>query len=1140
MRENTILIYSDSCEWDLEGRRLTKYHICPPIQGIQNLSYIFSRGVICCKKNFVTNYIEKNQQFFTKHFLERLGKVSKKDFSIGQIEKILFVGKPGIENIVEEKKKSKRVFYVVIGSDKRKAENLKRKLLKQRPDGKNIIVQENAIASALKQIKEKKEIEAVILLSDVCEQFDALQIENLANKLENDIVAVSPMSISQKETVLYAGATVCGLDFQASFFEGELKGETKHRLLFQERQVSILSSQAIILDRAFLEEVDFDAIENYNLKSMSIELSLQIMAKNRCSLYSGQCCIVCKEIPTEVVEGANKRWLRTYSTFLVKDKYSSTTLDAFLKKDKEMFYFSTGDFAKETDGHSILAFVHEMTLTGAPIVLMQALRMLKKQGYEITVISLKDGPLKEAFEKIGITVIIYPVLKNEKSWKTFALDFDLVIVNTAVLYNVVNTLGGTKVPVIWWIHEAEEEYRYLNYELPQVVSPNVRVYCVGHYAQSLLRKYRPKIESEILLYGVEDMKAMPQREEYLLPCDNKITFAHIGALQVRKGQNILTEAIELLPEEIRRQCRFVFVGKPYADEMVGAVNKAVQKYPENVVYTGEVNRENIRAIYSQVDCTICSSTDDPMPTFVTEGMMFSIPTICSEFTGTAAWVEKYNMGYCYENNDPRKLAERICTFVRKINYNNSMKENSRRLYDEQFSIPVFEKNINYILQMLVEKNVFNRKGLIYNDKKLRKQMLEVEKNICNGSKKENIMISVVIPTFNAGREFEKLLDLLKKQRGIEKIELIIVDSGSSDQTVELAQNYQANVIQISQEQFSHSYARNLGASKAKGEYILFMTQDALPESEYWLWKMYQPIKNGSNVVAVSCAEMPRVNADLYGAACSWFHMSFMGNLNQDRIMSMPSVKNYENIRKNSNLNDVACLIKASIHKKFKYRHSFAEDLDLGKRLINAGYKTALLGKTKVIHSHNRPAFYHLKRAFVERKAFANIFPSEVTKGPEEQDYIQASLYLYSQVRGQIRKLEKLKASSNPVEFVEQVREIIEKVKNTEIQTFGMETFLDENYKGFIKLLEEKIELGWKISPNIQEQLMNAYKAQINVSLEYLKSHAFSIQKLEKELVIKAMCSSMGCVMGLYLGDTCLGKKENSILEDIYDIAGKGV
>lgn len=64
-------------------------------------------------------------------------------------------------------------------------------------------------------------------------------------------------------------------------------------------------------------------------------------------------------------------------------------------------------------------------------------------------------------------------------------------------------------------------------------------------------------------------------------------------------------------------------------------------------------------------------------------------------------------------------------------------------------------------------------------------------------------VSVVIPTKNGGTDFQCLLEKLSEQKGFREIELIIVDSGSTDATVSLAQAHGACVVSIKASEFSH-------------------------------------------------------------------------------------------------------------------------------------------------------------------------------------------------------------------------------------------------------------------------------------------------------------------------------------------------
>src|SRR5690242_17794866 len=147
-------------------------------------------------------------------------------------------------------------------------------------------------------------------------------------------------------------------------------------------------------------------------------------------------------------------------------------------------------------------------------------------------------------------------------------------------------------------------------------------------------------------------------------------------------------------------------------------------------------------------------------------------------------------------------------------------------------------------------------------------------------------ISVIIPTHNAGDELGFLLRKLKHQKRIKEVELVVVDSDSCDGTVELAHALGAKVISIPANSFTHSFSRNTGAENATGDYLLFTVQDALPLTDTWLWELVRALEE-NHVAAVSCAEYPRADCDLFYSFLLWNHYRSL-QLDRDRVLQWNS------------------------------------------------------------------------------------------------------------------------------------------------------------------------------------------------------------------------------------------------------------
>lgn len=619
----------------------------------------------------------------------------------------------------------------------------------------------------------------------------------------------------------------------------------------------------------------------------------------------------------------------------------------------------------------VLLVSHELDLTGAPVALGYMAESLKRQGYFPVILSRHDGALRQEMTGHGIPAIVYePVYQSDVVARSAHL-FEFVVLCTNVGAPIAAALSGTDIAVVWWIHEAVVSYHPGALDaMPETLGDNVQVYCGGSYAEMILKRYRPQYQVRQLLYYVPDLSKQEHKQSTVqLPyAEGKTIFAVVGMQEERKGQDVLVQAIRLLRPELLKKCFFVFVGKPNYEPIRRAISSLSEELPLNVRHIPELNRDELFALYERIDCLVCTSKDDPMPIVVTEAMMMSKLIICSENTGSAGILEQASAGIVYRNNDPVALVQQIdYVCAHKDRDLAPMRERARMAYDRFFAQDVFDANV---------------KEICWEAENLRKAAQDYDGTV-----------SVVIPAYNGGEDMKLLLDLLRQQEGVGRVEIVVVDSGSSDGTPELAEQAGAKVIRIPNEEFSHSYARNLGASQAEGEYLLFMTQDARPNGTRWINGLLQPaLREG--VAAVSCRESPRPDCDLLGRASAWLHSEYMGILSSDRIMQMPAHPNYETLRRNGQLNDVTCLVKRDVFQEYQYRGDYAEDLDLGIRLIQSGYKLALLSKVCTIHSHNRPAFYHFKRCLVDMKTLKKILPDLPLEKVSEQTVVNRLVTAY--------------------------------------------------------------------------------------------------------------------------------------------------
>ena len=96
------------------------------------------------------------------------------------------------------------------------------------------------------------------------------------------------------------------------------------------------------------------------------------------------------------------------------------------------------------------------------------------------------------------------------------------------------------------------------------------------------------------------------------------------------------------------------------------------------------------------------------------------------------------------------------------------------------------------------------------------------------------VVTVAIPVLNGARYLAEVLAAVRAQKVERVIEILVVDSGSTDGSLEIARLSGARVVEIPKEEFSHGGTRNRMMKLARGDHIAFLTQDATPADDRWL------------------------------------------------------------------------------------------------------------------------------------------------------------------------------------------------------------------------------------------------------------------------------------------------------------------
>ena len=126
--------------------------------------------------------------------------------------------------------------------------------------------------------------------------------------------------------------------------------------------------------------------------------------------------------------------------------------------------------------------------------------------------------------------------------------------------------------------------------------------------------------------------------------------------------------------------------------------------------------------------------------------------------------------------------------------------------------------------------------------------------------------SIVIPTYNAGPLHETVLEAVESQQTPWQFQCVIIDSGSRDETLKIARKFierlpALDLYQIPKGEFQHGYTRNVGVDLSHSEYVAFITQDAIPANDKWLYNLVNALESSPNAAGAFGRHVAHDDAD---------------------------------------------------------------------------------------------------------------------------------------------------------------------------------------------------------------------------------------------------------------------------------------
>ena len=215
-------------------------------------------------------------------------------------------------------------------------------------------------------------------------------------------------------------------------------------------------------------------------------------------------------------------------------------------------------------------------------------------------------------------------------------------------------------------------------------------------------------------------------------------------------------------------------------------------------------------------------------------------------------------------------------------------------------------------------------------------------------------VSIVIRTYNEQQHLGELLRGIQSQEGPHEIETVIVDSGSTDRTLEIASGFPVRVVPIRKEEFSFGRSLNIGCAAATGEALVFVSGHCIPAGPRWIADLVAPLGRDGIVYAYG--------GQLGNDSSHFSEKQIFQKYFPPGTDKLPQEGFYCN---NAN---AALLRSVWQDHRFDEELTGLEDMHLAKRLVLQGMKVGYVAAAAVYHLHSE-SWAQVRRRF-ERESIA--------------------------------------------------------------------------------------------------------------------------------------------------------------------------
>ena len=221
-------------------------------------------------------------------------------------------------------------------------------------------------------------------------------------------------------------------------------------------------------------------------------------------------------------------------------------------------------------------------------------------------------------------------------------------------------------------------------------------------------------------------------------------------------------------------------------------------------------------------------------------------------------------------------------------------------------------------------------------------------------------VSIIFRALNEEKWFDEALKACKRQKcdGID-LEIILVDSGSTDRTLEIAEAHGCRIVHIKKSDFTFGRSLNYGCEAATGDFLVFISAHCIPKHEYWLTNLVRPLQDG---------------------VCDYAYGRQFGHdvtrFSEHQVFAQYYPETDKMPQEGFFVNNANSALRREVWEKHRFDEAVTglEDMVLGKAIRKEGGAIAYIADAPVYHIHEETLSQTRRRYYREALTLRGIMP----------------------------------------------------------------------------------------------------------------------------------------------------------------------